>query len=177
MEHRYETIPLTQDDGNDSGESDIETQIDATRLELFPPVLPTPRGMVIKDSETPTTSEVAEEAVWSYIVKRQAKETSRQAPVSSAVVDHEPETNNEQRNSTSSQPEEATMRQPAFSDKTSNESEQSNAPLVDSMLKTRIETYVDSIFTAKLQTQIEVYINEWKSERQSETRSQIIKEI
>ena len=95
----------------------------------------------------------------------------------SAVVDHEPETNNEQRNSTSNQPEQATIRQLTFSDKTSNESEQSTAPLMDDSLKTRIEAHINTVFTNKIQEQVESFFNEWKSERQSETQSQNVSAI
>ena len=152
MAHRYETIPLGQDDGHESADSDIETQLDATQLELLPlPSFPLPKldgNQVTSEGgeQTPT----AEAAVWTSVVKRQAEKRQQQPSASTTVNDPGTSNQDEQHESISTQSEKPTLRQPIFSDKGSNESEQSNAPLTDNTIKAKVETYIDTVFTTRI---------------------------
>ena len=179
MAHRYETVPLTQDNDNNSTDSDIETQTNATHLELFPP----PPFPLTKTDGTQTFSEnkeqtpTAEVSIWASVVKRQAEKKEQEPPVATTVNDPDTSNQDEQHESISNQSEKHTLRQPIFSDKGSNESEHSNAPLTDDTIKAKVESYIDTVFTTRFQAQIETYYAEWKSERQSETHSQEIAAI
>ena len=122
MAHHYETIPLTQGDGNDSADSDIETQIDATQLELFSPPpfsLPKPDGKRTFGEDGQQTP--SDESIWASVIKRQAEEKQQEPPVVTAVNDPDTSNQDEQHESISKQSEKPTLRQPVFSDKGSNE--------------------------------------------------------
>ena len=98
MAHRYEAIPLTQDDGNNSTDSDIETQIDATKLELFPPPpfpLPTQAKKQALDEnqeQTPT----AEAALWASGIQRQTEGKQQEPPIATTVNDTDTSNQDEQ---------------------------------------------------------------------------------
>ena len=119
----------------------------------------------------------SETSIWASVIKRQAEEEQQEPPVVTTVNDPGTSTQDEQNETISKPSGEPTLRQPIFSDKGSNESEQSNAPAVEETLKTKIESHIETIFTAKIQAQVETYFAEWKSERQSEIRSQIVTAI
>ena len=119
MAHRYEMIPLTQDDSNNSTDSDIETQIDATQLELFPP----PPFTLPKTDGKKTISEggeqtlTAEAAVWASVIRRQDEEKQQGPPVETTVNDPDTSNQHEHHELIPKESKETTLRQPIFSDK------------------------------------------------------------
>ena len=121
MAHRYEAIPLTQGDGNDSTESDIETRIDETQLEFPPPPfsLPNPDGKTLNEPEQQTPSDAS---IWASVIKQQEREKPQEPPVVTTVNDPGTSKPEEQHESISKPSGKPTLRQPVFSDKASNES-------------------------------------------------------